>query len=337
MRQAARELGVRYVLEGSVRKAGSRVRITSQLIDATTGSHVWADRYDRDLDDIFALQDEISQEIVTALEVKLSEGEQVRLWRKGAGDARAYEHLLRGRDYYMTFTKEANAQAKQELAKALEINPGFAGAFVLMAWAHISDARYGWTQAPEHSWQMAEEARQRAIALDENCATAYSVAAFGCLFRGDYEDALKNAEKAIALNPNGADEYHIAAMTHCYLGRPEETVDLEKQALRLNPLSPTNSLVELGRAYCQMGRYAEAIEALAQVTARRPYWLSARLLLALTYRETGRTDEAAAQVKEILRIRPGFSIEAEAKTHPYKDPDDLKRYLDGLRKAGLPE
>jgi TolB-like protein/Tfp pilus assembly protein PilF len=335
--RVARELGVRYVVEGSVRKAGNRVRITAQLIDATSGNHLWADRYDRDLEDIFALQDEITREIVTALEVKLSEGEQVRLWRKRAGNVEAYELFQRGREDHLLFTKEANAQGRQQLERALKINPEFADAKAYLAFTHASAARYRWSQSRESSWGTALDLAKQAVAIDEQSGLAHSTLGWAQLFHREYEAALESTERAVTLNPNGADEYHLLAMVYCYSGRPEEAIDAAKQALRLNPLNPTNSLVELGRAYCQTGRYEDAIGPLTEVVARRPYWLSARLLLALAYYQISRENEASALVREILRSRPNFSINAEAETHPYKNSEDLKRYIDGLRQAGLPE
>ncbi len=241
------------------------------------------------------------------------------------------------RELYLEFTKEANSQSHREFAEALEINREFADAMVYLAWAHNSDARYGWSRSPEDSWKTALDLLRQAIAVDEHLALAYSTLAYIHLFHGEFEEALADAERAVALNPNGADEYHILAMVHCYSGQPEEAIDEQRQALRLNPLSPTMSVVELGRAFCQMGRYEDAVGPLMQVVAQRPYWRSARLLLALAFNESGREKEATVQVKAFLRSNRNFSLVAEAKNHPYKNPADLQRYLDALRKAGLPE
>ena len=337
VRQVGRELGVRYVLEGSGRHASGRVRVVAQLIDATTGNHLWAERYDRNLDDVFAVQDEIAKEVVTALEVKLTRGEQARLWRKRAGNLEAYEYFQRGRDLYMTFNREANGQAIHMLTRALELSPEFTNAMAYLGWAHVGLAQYGWSKSPKESYGRAEELGNRIVEIDDTCGSGHALLASVHLRNGRYDDAIAEAEEAVALEPNGADMYHILALTCGYAGRFEDTVHYEKQALRLSPLAPENSLTELGRAYCHLERPKEAIQVLMRGLESRPYWMTFRTLLVFAYVEAGESNEAEEQVAEILRMKPKFSVANWAKAHFYKDSAELERYMNALRKAGLPE
>ncbi|MCZ6863809.1 MAG: adenylate/guanylate cyclase domain-containing protein, partial [Alphaproteobacteria bacterium] len=224
VRQVAQELGVRYVLEGSVRKAASRVRITAQLIDATTGHHVWADRFDRGLEDVFAVQEEITQEIVTALEVNLTRGEDVRLWRKRSGTPKAYEHYLRGLDHYHRVTRATNAQARQEFERAIEISPDFAAAYHYLGWVHGTDGLFGWSESAKESLEKALELADKAITLDDTLADAYAVRACVLMVQRDGENAVAEAKRAVALNPNGAEVHHVLAMMLIYQGDPEAAI-----------------------------------------------------------------------------------------------------------------
>jgi adenylate cyclase len=338
VQEVSRELGVRYVLEGSVRKAESRVRITAQLIDATRDHHLWTERYDRPLTDIFALQDEITQQIVAALAVKLTEEEHVRVVRKGTQNLEAYDYLLRGGAYFFRYTKEANAQARQMFERALELDPKYAEAYTWLGLTYWIDWIWQWSQDPPQSLQRAFALAQRAIALDDSLPWAHLALGFGYLGKKQHEQAITEGERAIALDPNGANGYAGLGFILNWTGRPEEAIVMTEKALRLNPQDPHdpfNCPYILGHAYRLTGRYEEAIIALKGVLTRDPDFLPAHTHLAAAYSELGREAEARAEAAEILRLSPNFSLEAWRRILPYKDPAEVERYLAGLRKAGL--
>jgi len=257
--EVGRELGVRYVLEGSVRKANDRVRITAQLVDANTGGHLWAERYDRDLKDIFALQDEVTQKIVAALAVKLTEDEQERLVRKGTDSLEAYDFTLRGWDYFFRLTMEANAQAREMFERAIDLAPQYALGHSALGWTYWTEWSFGWSQDPQ-SLERAFELAQRAASLDDSLSEAHSLLGKVHLWKKRHELAIAELEKAIALNPNYADGLTGLGEVLYFAGRPEEAIALVKKAMRLNPRYPVWYLHNLGHAYFLAGRYEEAIE-----------------------------------------------------------------------------
>ncbi len=337
VRTVGRELGVRYVVEGSARKSGNRVRVTAQLLDCRDGHHVWADRFDGDLDDVFDLQDRITEEIVTALDVKLTAGEQVRLWRKRSGDLKAYEHFIRGRNLHLEFSRDAHWRAIAELEQSIEISPQYWDAWVFLGYAHNMAARFRWSDDPERSMETAEACVQKALEGDPSLPDAHSLAGAIALSKGEYDQAIEAGRRAVQLGPNNPDCHHVFAMTQCWSGNHRAAVDLEHQALRLNPLGPANSLVELGRAYFHLARYHEAGKALRRVIEQQSRWLAARTLLLAVCVESGDEVEAGKQKSEILTINPKFSIGRYVRLLPYRNEIDLDKLVGALRKAGLPE
>jgi len=335
VKKIAEELGVRYVVEGSVRKANNRVRITAQLVDATTGHHRWAERYDRELSDIFAVQDEMTREIVTAVDVELTEGEQIRVWREGAGDPVAYEHFSKGRDYYSRSTKKALDQAKVELKKALSLSPEFAAAHAYMGWIHAVAAWWRLSEDTEASHCAAFDAAEKALSFDETQPDALAVKVYLHVLSGAYEQALVTAKLMTSQNPNNADVHNVLAIAQNYSGNPEEALVASRHAMRLSPRMSYN-LLEHGHAFCLLERYEEALPPLRQLVMDRPYWQSGRAMIVVTFVGLGRIEEARKQAKEMVMINPRFSISSWAEMHPYKNPSDRKLYLDGLRRAGLP-
>ena len=336
LQQVARELGVRYVLEGSVRKAADRVRITAQLIDASTGGHLWAERYDRDLTDIFAVQDEITEKIVKALEVKLTEGEQELVARRYTDNLEAYDYFLRGRAYQALATKETTAQARQMFERAIELDPSFAGAYAILSHTHWRDWRNQWSEDSQ-ALERAFEAAKKAVALDDSLPLAHTHLAWVYVFRKQHEEAIAEGQRAIALDPNFAEGYARLGNILTFACRPEEAVDLVKKAIRLNPHYPPNYLISLGHVYEMMGKHEEAIAALKKSLTRNPDLMFSHLFLAVVYSELGRKEEAQAEVAEVLRISPRASLEGQRERMPFKDQAALERYLEALRKAGLPE
>jgi TolB-like protein/class 3 adenylate cyclase len=332
--QISRELGVQYVVEGSVQKAQDRIRINVQLIDATSGGHLWAERYDRELADIFTLQDEVIRKIVTALAVKLSAGEEARLAKFPTDNLEAYDHFLRGMEYYYRFRKEANIQARQMFERALELDSQYAAAYAFLSWTHWTDWYSQWapgTQALERAF----EAAQKAVTLDDSLPEAHMILGIVYLWQKQHEQAIVEAGQAIARNPNAASAYWTLGYILNMAGRPEDAVKAVKTAMRLNPHYPPYYLLELGKAYRFLGQPEEAIAAQKGALARNPNFLPARLQLAGVYSELGREEEAHAEVAEILRLSPNFSLEVHRQSVPYKDPAVLARYIDSLRKAGL--
>ncbi len=334
LQQVGRELGVRYVLEGSVRRAGDRVRITAQLVDARTGYHLWAERYDRDLKDIFALQDEVTQKIVAALKVKLTRGEMELLERKYTDNPEAYDCYLRGWDYCLCFTKEANAKAREIYERAIELDPEYALAYVGLAWTHLNEWSFGWTQDPS-SLELAFELAKRAVALDDSLPGAYMILGNVYLWKKQHEKAIAEAQKAISLNPNDADSYALLGHILNFAERPEEAIEVTEKAMRLNPHYPVFYLFNLGHAYRLMGRCAEAMAAHKRALARNPDFMPSHLQLASIYSDLGREDEARAEVAEILRINPDFTLEGAMQRFPRKDQAVLERLVNSLRKVGL--
>jgi adenylate cyclase len=331
--QVGRELGVRYVLEGSIRKAGNRVRITAQLIDATSGFHTWAERYDRDLQDIFAVQDEVTQQIVAALKVKLTSVEQSRLGRQPTTNLEAYDHYLRGLELYAQRTREANTQARQMFERAIALDPQFATAYAFLGRTYLIELIYQWKDP-----QVLEQVvlfGQKAVALDDSQPTAHETLALAYLGGKQHAQAIAEAEKAITLDPNYADAYVTLADVLCFAGQPEPAVGLVEQAMRLNPLYPPFYLWSLGHAQRLLGRLEEAITTLRKLATRNPDHLTAHVLLAATYSELGRDEEARAEAAEILRISPNYSLAIVQERLPYKDATPLDRQLVAMRKAGL--
>jgi len=337
VRQVAKELGVRYVLEGSVRRAGNRVRITAQLIEALSGYHLWAERYDRELVDIFNLQDEITSEIVTALEVRLTEGEQARLRRRQTDDLGAWEFFVRGQTLLRRHNKEDNPPARALIEQALERDPDFAAASALLAWTHLIDARLGWSTSAKDSLKQGAALCEKSLALDDAQPDAYAL--LGCmrLIQRRYEEAETYGRKAVELGPNVADAFVWLATTLNYTGRAQEAVGLIEKAMRFSPFYPSWYLGILGVSYRVLGRFEDAIAADMKRLARDPTNTLSNFRLAAVYAGMGREDEARAQVAEALKKNPNASIHQVRISEPYRDEDEMERYLDGLRKAGLPE
>jgi TolB-like protein/class 3 adenylate cyclase len=332
--KVGQELGVKYVLKGSVRKVKNRVRITAQLVDTTTGGHLWAERYDRDLRDILALQDEVTQKIVTALVVKLTKDEQERLVRKGTDSLEAYDYTLRGMNYFCRFTKEANARARQMFEKATDLDPKYALAHTWLGWTHWLDYSFGWSQNPK-SLEGAFELAQRATSLDDSVSEAHALLGKVHLWKRQHDLAIAELEKTLSLNPNYADGLTGLGEALYFAGRPEEAIGLVKKAMRLNPKYPVWYLLNLGHAYFLTGRYEEAITTLKRVINRNPNFWPAYIYLAASYVELGQEEKSRIEASELLRINPNFSLEAGRKRLPYKDKAVLEHLFDILRKTGL--
>ena len=337
IREIGRILGTRYVLEGSVRKIGNRVRLTAQLIDSLDGHHLWADRYDGSVDDVFDLQDRITQEIVSALEVKLAFGEQVRVWRKRSGSPLVYEYFLKGQNLYVNFDKHTHAQARAEFERALEINPVFTPALYLLGLTLTDQARFGWEQERAATYEAALDCAARALAADPGCGEAYTVIGYVRTFQRRHEEAVTAGEKAIALIPSGAAAYHMAGMYHGYAGDFQKAALYEEQAQRLSPIDLNVSMVDEARARFHLGDFIAARDTALRVLTEKPRWLTAQTILIAALWNRGREDDARIVAKELLTGHPSFSVSRWARGLPYRRQEDLDTLLNPLRMAGLPE
>ena len=337
VQEIGKTLGVRYVLEGSVRKSGNRVRITAELIDAANDGHLWAERFDRDLTDIFAVQDDVTGQIVAALALNLSRGDRQRLKTEQTTNMEAFDCFLRGRELWYVHSKESNAQARELLLRATALDPDFAPAWGWLAGAHINDYVSQWTASPQESLARAFEAANRAVTLDPQSPFAYWALAFANLWMRRHDDAIRAAQTQIALNPNDAEGYNALGIFLHYVGRSDEALPQFERAMALNPLCPGMWLHFQGQAFYQLGRYDEAEAVLMRRIFRNPETDASRVLLAATYGQMGRFDDAREQWRDALRVNPNYSLEHRRKVLPYKNPADFETVVDGLRKAGLVE
>jgi tetratricopeptide (TPR) repeat protein len=336
VKQVAEELGVRYVLEGSVRKAGDRVRINTQLIDALAGHHMWAERYDRDLKDIFALQDEITMQVINALQVELTEGEHARLWGKGTNNLQAYLKFLRARELYLTQSREDNDLARRMAEEAIALDPEFASPYHVLSITHYMDILFKTTKSPKQSMARAIELIQKAIALDDSYALAHGWLGFLYAYSRKYEESIMEAQKGVALDPNGAHNYLYLCMTLRFAGRFEEAVQAIKKAIRLNPFPPGTYFRMACGSYIFVGRYEEAIAAGKKAVTVMPDDYMAHMLLTASYSLAGRQAEARIAAEEVLRLHPKFSLVFWGKMIPFKNQADRQHIIGALRKAGLP-
>jgi TolB-like protein/class 3 adenylate cyclase len=335
VQQVSEELGVRYVLEGSVRKAADRVRITAQLVDATTGGHLWSERYDRDLKDIFALQDEITMKIMTSLQVKLTEGQTARLTARGTKNLEAYLKCLEGREHLVRINKESNALARQKLKEAIALDPNFPAAYRFLGATHFIDIWVRATDSPKRSMGKTIEFLKKAISLDPLYGDAHGFLGFVLVYARQYEAAVAEVEKAVALSPNSAYCHgYLANVLRC-VGRSEEAIQAYKKAFRMNPFPPTNLIYGLGVAYLFTGQCEEAIEQCLKAVHLETKSVLNHVVLTAVYGACGREEDARSQAKELLKIQPNFTVEYFGKQLTIKDQTDRELLLGGLRKAGL--
>ncbi|MBI3795647.1 MAG: adenylate/guanylate cyclase domain-containing protein [Deltaproteobacteria bacterium] len=333
----SKDLGVKYVLEGSIRRAGNQVRVTVQLIDAVQDNHLWAERYDRPMQDLFALQDEIVQKIVTTLKLQLTLTRQGLLVRKRTENLEAYDYYLRSTEAQsraiIEGQQEANESARQLFEHVLELDPTFAEAYARLGITYILN--FSGNKDPAQSMEQAFALEQKALALDDSLPLAHSQLGWIYLYKKQHEQALAEAEQALVLDPNWANGYRVLGTILTYAGRPEEGIGVIEKGLRLSPRYPVYHLQGLGFAYRVAGRCAEAIAASQKALSFAPTFLGDHVNLAICYAELGREEEARAEVAEILRLNPNSSLEGAKRNMPFKDPAMLERELGALRKAGL--
>jgi len=336
VQQVAEEMGVRYVLEGSVQKSGERIRINAQLIDALTGRHLWAQRYDRVMKDLFALQDEIIVKIMSAIWVKLTRGEIARLGKKQTDNLEAYIKVLQAYEYFYRFNKEGNIQARKLAEEAIVLDPNYATAYFQLGQTHFFDPYFGLSKSPAKSYQEAAKLFQKALAIDESHPLASSLLAFVYGLQGQHEKSLAQAERAVALNPNMAVPNVQLGAALFRVGRYEEAIQSLEKGIRLDPKGPMPYFAFLGHAYCYAGRYEDAIATFKKAIDLAPDSALPHVGLAAVYSLAGRYEKARAEAEEVLRINPKFSLKRYENILPW-GKTEKEPWLEALRKAGLPE
>jgi len=333
VKDVRRDLGVRYVLEGSVQKVVDKVRINAQLIDASTNHHLWAERYDRDLIDLFKLQDELVQTIVTKMAIRIDETERARTMRKDTDNLQAYDYLLRGWEYFYQNTREGNKDARLMFQRAIEIDSRYSSAYAALAWSYLNDFYYGWTMFPDKSLQRTHDLAKKALSMEESNALAHSALGSIYLRRRQYDLAMSELQRAIELNPNDTYSQRQLGSVMLYSGRIDEAIYWIESALRLNPNLSLGAFMLLGQAYYLSGRYEDAITILKKGLAKNPDYMGHHLMLAAAYAQAGYTEEAKRSAAKVLRLDPFFELDSYGTV--FRNSEDRSQIVQGLRKAGL--
>ena len=335
VKQVAEELGVRYVLEGSVRKSEDRVRITAQLIDATTGHHLWSERYDRDLEDIFALQDEISLKIVTALEIKLTEGEQARMWGRHYKTLDVFLKRMEAHSLWREGTVESHMRHAQVSQEIIDMAPESPRGYMSLGYHYWWLALIG--KSPSENIKKAFELAQTAISKDESDPASHELLASVYLSMRQYDKAIASGQRAIELDPNSADVYAKLGQTLSFAERPSEAIEYIKKGMRLNPFPEPFYFYDLGRCYTLKGEYEKALKEYKKAIQRRPKAPWPHMYLAIAYSLLDRQEEAHASAKKCLELAPFVSVGWITKISLFKNEADLELIIDAMRKAGFPE
>jgi adenylate cyclase len=311
------------------------VRITAQLIDALTGKHLWAERYDRDLKQLFAIQDEITLEIIRALQVNLTEGEQARVIGKGTKNLQAYLKALEASVQFARMDKQGSMKAKELAKEAIALDQNYAFPYSTLSSAHLLDLWFDFSESPKESMRLAVEAAQKALDLDPSDPRTHLGWVNLYIMQREHDKAIASAERAVALNPGGARPLFALGVAMYHSCRFDEAVTIYEQAIRLDPFPSGIALRNLGIAYKNVDRYEESVKQLKRVIELSPNDLFAHLHLAIAYLKLGRDGEAKAEAAEVLRIHPKFSLDYYAKVNPLKCQSVLDDHIACLRKAGL--
>jgi adenylate cyclase len=342
VKQVSEELGVRYVLEGSLQRSGDRVRITVQLIDALTGNHLWAERYDRDLKDLFALQDEITIKVLNAVQAKLTMGGEVSAYQryaekyyKGKHGLDCYLKLMPAWTYFTRVTIADNNIARRMIEEAIAVCPENPMGYIQLGWVNYIDYLLGNTKSPRETIEKGIELAQKALVMDDSIAQAHGLLGDLYICKREYDKAIAEGERAVALNPSGIAPLQSYGRCLTFAGRPEEAIPLFQKAIRLSPLV-FYSYNLLGMALRMAGRFDEAVLAYKKAIQLEPDNSSSHALLAATYSMMGREKEARAEAAEVLKINPKFSVDSWAKNPSlFKDRSATDKFVSALRKAGL--
>ena len=335
--EVGKSLGVGHVLEGSVRKSAGRVRISAQLVDASSGGHIWAERFDRDLTDIFAVQDEVTANIVAALAPNLSEAARRRAGPDRTTNLEAYDCFLRGREMSQRLARDSNAAAKAWFTRAIELDPKFASAHAFLALVLVNEFISDWSDSPAESLEEARAAARRAVELDRRNPYAQWVFAIANLgMSGNVDGAQQALRETIAFNPSFAPAYNALGVALHFAGRSGEALTWFERSYALDPNYPEMWLHYQAQALYQLDRFPEAAEVLKRRILRNPDTDASRALLAACYGQMGLIEQAHEAWREALRVNPDYSLEQRRKAMRYQEPRDFEKFVEGLRKAGLP-
>ena len=337
IKQVSREQGVRYVLEGSVRRSGDQLRITAQLIDATTGDHVWAQRYDRIVQDVFALQDEITREVTSALQVELTDGEQARLWASGTQNFEAWEIVIQIPELIYSHRKEHILMGRRLAEQALLLDKNYAAAWTMLGLAHWEEAFGGWSENPEASLNLAMDAAAHSQSIDDSNPDTYALLTWIHLSLRKYDQAFDLAQQAMVLGPNNSFVVGVASDVAMFCNRPHDMIVLLNKAMRLCPIYPAWYPSSMAWAYLLMDRREDAIASAQTSIDIDPDYPFNYMVLAIAFAELEREQEAHTAVENLLRIDPKYSLRTFSECQPFRDAEVLDRHIEGLRKAGLPE
>jgi adenylate cyclase len=334
VQEIGRDMGVRYVLEGSVRKAGQRVRITAQLIDAESGGHIWADRYDRNMDDIFALQDDVTEKIVSVLAVKVGEGEKDRIYERDTDNVAAYDYFLRALEHYNHFSPEGNRKARELFEKAIDLDTGYTMAYAKYGWTYLTEWMLGWSDN-ERNLERARELAIKAISTGDTVGSAYCLLSQSYLWKKQHDKAIAVYEEMKSMNYGMPDALSDYGSVLNFSGRPEEAIGLFQKAMRQDPLFPVFNSFNLGHAYYLVGDFQEAISHLRESLVHNTDFFPARFFLIATYVALDRLEDARVEAELVQRQGSETSLDTWGRRLPYKDPDTLNNMIAALRKVGF--
>jgi adenylate cyclase len=341
VREVGRDLGVRYILQGSIRREGGRVRISAQLADAVTGTHRWAERYDRQLEDVFAVQDEMARTIATILAAHVKKAEIERTINKAPETWQAYDYYLRAADTHASFRSSWKAAELYETRRLLEqilaIDPNYARAYARLAHTYI----VAWLMSLDDDFlnpltlDRACHLARKAVQLDPNLPEAHAALGMALSRRGEHEAAVAEFERAMALNHNFTDWAFAHVLV--FAGDPVRAIEAGERHMRLDPFYPPIAPGSLGLVHYMLKQYSQALPFLRECVSRAPNLRPGHVWLAATYAQLGNIEQARAEAAEVLRIEPNWTIDTQARWTPFKRPEDAEHFFDGLRKAGLPE
>jgi adenylate cyclase len=338
IKQLGSDLGVRYVLEGSVQRSADKVRIIAQLIDTSTAQHLWAERYDRDLTDIFALQDEITLKIITALPLDLKGREKSRLAAEGTENLDAYAKVLQGMQALRGRGRPGDIQKARQIAEeVIALDPDYPKGYTLLSSTYLAEGMRKRDQSTRRSVARAFQLAQKALELDDSNIEAHLILSRIYLMRKQDEMAAAELEKAKSINPNSTEVAHALGRHYMQTARPHEALEMFEKAVRLDPVHAQKSYVNLGRTYRLLGKHEEAVSIFKKAVQNAPDHLNIRLELIATYSALGKTEEAKAEADEVLRMNPNFTVKSFARRSPMRNPTQREKFLDLLRQAGLPE
>jgi adenylate cyclase len=337
LRTIADELGVRYLLEGSVRRVGEQIRINAQLIDGSSGGHIWAERFDGTMSDVFALQDHVNRKIVAALEVSLTDEDQEALDKVETSSPEAYDVLLRGLEQYQRFTAESTIAARDLFQQATALDPNYARAYANIALTYATEVNFFWSRNREESIRLGLEFASKALELDDTMPQIYLTRSILYLSQRQHQAALEAAQRTIEVHPDYADGHATLAFIASYSAEFDQALEALARARQINPQGTGIFLAVEGRVLFLMKRYAEALLLLQESVDRNPGFDRTHLHLAAIYAELGQLDDAAWSVDEALAISPDITLEQERRDTLYMRDVDIEHYLGALRKAGVPE